>query len=94
MSKVYDQPSKIAADQGIVIVDGPDGVAVSFTPRAAEETSDRLLRGAVEAHGQRVKAGVPEETEPMAEDDPDDLSGDAGDVSTGEAPDQLSDEQG
>jgi len=34
------------------MVDGPDGVAVSLTPDAAAETSDRLLNAAVEAQGQ------------------------------------------
>jgi len=50
---LYDEPSKVAADDGEVTVDGPAGVAVSLTPEAAAETSDRLLQGAAEAAGQR-----------------------------------------
>ncbi|MBU0644934.1 MAG: hypothetical protein KKA78_17265 [Alphaproteobacteria bacterium] len=41
--KPYDQPSDVAAEEGEVIVDGPDGVAVSLTPEAAVETSHRML---------------------------------------------------
>jgi hypothetical protein len=52
--KIYDQPSKVEAEDGNVVVDGPDGVAVRLTPDAAVETSDRLLWGAAEAQGQRV----------------------------------------
>lgn len=37
------------------MVDGPDGIALSFTPEAAEETSHRLLDGAVTARGQQVE---------------------------------------
>ena len=52
--KTYDEPSNVDAEDGKVIVDGPDAVAVSLTPEAAEETSDRLLVGAAKAHGQRL----------------------------------------
>ena len=52
----YDTPSEVAAQEGEVIVDGPDGVAVSLTPEAALETSDRLLRGGLAARGQQIEA--------------------------------------
>ena len=52
--KIYDEPSEVKAQDGIVSVDGPDGVAVQLTPGAALETSDRLLDGAAEAQGQIV----------------------------------------
>ena len=39
---------------GEVIVDGPDGVAITLTPDAAVETSQRLLEGGLTAQGQRV----------------------------------------
>jgi hypothetical protein len=52
--KIYDEPSKVDAADGHVVVNGPDGVAVLLTPDAAAETSDRLLWGAAEAQGQRV----------------------------------------
>jgi len=53
-SRTYDEPSVIGAEQGEVIVDGPDGVAVSLTPDAAIETSERLLDGALTARGQQL----------------------------------------
>ena len=51
-SKVHDHPSEITAEDGVVIVDGPDGVAVSLTAKAAEETSERLLLGSLAANHQ------------------------------------------
>ena len=52
---VYDDPSKVEAKDGVVSVKGPDSVDVKLTPDAAVETSDRLLRGSMKAHGQRVR---------------------------------------
>jgi hypothetical protein len=52
--RLYDEASKVEAEDGEVLVDGPDGVAVSLTPDAAAETSDRLLDGAMTARGQQV----------------------------------------
>ena len=52
--KVHDEASRVDAEDGAVAVDGPDGVAVRMTPDAASETSDRLLRGAIEARGQQL----------------------------------------
>lgn len=59
--QTYDTPSDVAAEQGEVIVDGPDGVAVSLTPEAAAETSDRLLHAANHAAGQRLATRMTEE---------------------------------
>ena len=50
----YDEPSEVAAEGGEVVVDGPDGVAVTLTPDAAAETSQRLLIGAAKAQGQKL----------------------------------------
>ena len=53
---VYNEPSKVKAKDGTVVVDGPDGVDVHLTPEAAIETSDRLYQAAAEAGGQRIMA--------------------------------------
>jgi hypothetical protein len=54
--RCYDEPSEVTAEEGEVVVDGPDGVAVSLTPDAAAETSQRLLIGAAKAQGQKLGA--------------------------------------
>jgi hypothetical protein len=57
--KVYDEPSAVKADEGQVAVKGPDQVDVKLTPEAAEETSDRLLEGAMVARGKRRMGKLP-----------------------------------
>jgi len=54
-NRTYNEASNVTAEDGEVHVDGPDGVAVSLTPEAAAETSDRLLAGAAKGAGQRVE---------------------------------------
>jgi hypothetical protein len=49
--QIYDTPSDVTTKAGEVVVDGPDGVAVSLTPNAAVETGSRLIDAAAEAHG-------------------------------------------
>lgn len=51
----YATPSQVVAEEGEVFVDGPDAVAVSFTPDAARETSDRLLEAVAKARGQQLR---------------------------------------
>ena len=50
----WNEPSEVEAEDGEVVVDGPDGVALSFTPAAAIETSERLLEGGLAARGQQI----------------------------------------
>lgn len=52
----HHEPSEVTAEEGEVMMEGPGGYAVSFTPAAALETSDRLLRGGLKAQGQIVEA--------------------------------------
>ncbi|MBV9883786.1 MAG: hypothetical protein JO276_12330 [Sphingomonadaceae bacterium] len=59
--RAHDEPSEVAAEDGLVIVDGPNGVAVTLTPGDAVETSYRLLDGGLEAQGQIVRRGAPSE---------------------------------
>ena len=57
---VYEAPSKVKAVDGFVDVEGPDDVHVTLSPEAAEETSERLLEGSLQARGQRrLKAKSP-----------------------------------
>jgi hypothetical protein len=49
---VYEEGGKASAEEGQVMLDGPDGVAVSMTPEAAEDTARELLRAAGEAKRQ------------------------------------------
>lgn len=51
--KLYDEATKVTADDGEVILDGPDHVDVKVTPEAAEKSADNLLEGAMVARGQR-----------------------------------------
>jgi hypothetical protein len=48
----HGDPSEVVAEDGEVIVEGPDGIAVSLTPEAAEETGRRMLAAAAEARRQ------------------------------------------
>ena len=69
--KSYDEPSEVSAEAGEVIVDGPDGVAVSLTPDAAVETSDRLLNAGLTARGQQIareQRGRPDGSTPGSDD--------------------------
>lgn len=51
--QIYDDASHVDAEEGAVLVKGPDAVDVRLTPKAAEETSERLLEAAMKARGQR-----------------------------------------
>ena len=51
-----NEPCDVVAEDGEVIMEGPNGQVVSFTPPAALETSERLLRSGLEAQGQIVEA--------------------------------------
>ena len=50
--EAHGEPSEVTAEQGDVIVEGPNGVAVTLTPEAAEETARRMMRAASEARRQ------------------------------------------
>lgn len=44
-----------SAEAGVVMLDGPDGVAVAMLPDAAEETGRRLIAAAAEARQQSTE---------------------------------------
>jgi hypothetical protein len=48
-----------SAEEGQVMLDGPDGVAVAMTPEAAEKTAQSLLAAAEEAAGQQGSEAHP-----------------------------------
>lgn len=50
------EPGTASAEAGVVVLDGPDGVAVAMLPDAAEETGRRLIAAAEQARGQRTDA--------------------------------------
>jgi len=51
--RIYDEASCVEAEDGAVLVKGPNAIDVRLTPHAAEETSERLLEAAMKARGQR-----------------------------------------
>ncbi|QUT05115.1 hypothetical protein KFK14_19240 [Sphingobium phenoxybenzoativorans] len=54
-SRLHDEPSDVVADRGEVQVSGPNGIAMSLTADAAEETGGRLIEAAGEARKQLAK---------------------------------------
>lgn len=48
-----EEPGVAGAEDGLVVLDGPNGVAVTMLPEAAEETGRRLIAAAAEAKTQR-----------------------------------------
>lgn len=52
---IYNEPSNVDAEDGIVAMKGPDDVDVKMTPDAAVETSDRLFKKSMLAQGQKVR---------------------------------------
>jgi hypothetical protein len=55
--ELFDEPTKVTAKDGEVILDGPDGVDVKLTPEAASDTSDRLLFASGQAKAQQIASG-------------------------------------
>jgi hypothetical protein len=51
----YSEPSEVDAEEGVVLVRGPDDVDVNLSAEAADETSDRLLTASMKARGQRIQ---------------------------------------
>ena len=48
----HHHPGVASAEVGLVMLDGPDGVAIAMTPDAAEATGQSLIAAATEARGQ------------------------------------------
>lgn len=58
----YDVPGDVTLESGEVLVDGPDGVALSLTPRAAREMGLRLIAAADRA-AEQVGGWIPDAPE-------------------------------
>ncbi|MGC3986364.1 MAG: hypothetical protein QM777_17495 [Pseudorhodoferax sp.] len=50
--KPCEEPGQACAENGLVILEGPEGVAVTMTAEAAEQTADSLRAAARQARGQ------------------------------------------
>ncbi|MET0239084.1 MAG: hypothetical protein ABW184_04225 [Sphingobium sp.] len=53
------KPGVASAEQGLVILDGPDGVAVTMIPDAAAKTGHSLIEAAAAAEAQAADRGAP-----------------------------------
>lgn len=47
--KPFDEAGEASVEEGYVLLDGPDGVAVAMTPDAAARTAESLLAAAAKA---------------------------------------------
>lgn len=56
--KPYDEPIKAAAEHGEVVLEGPDGLAKSLTPRAAKSSAEHLVAAARLAESDPEAEGV------------------------------------
>lgn len=52
----HDKPTQATAEQGVVMLDGPNGIALSMTPDAAQKSADRIRAAANEAFDQQRAA--------------------------------------
>lgn len=50
-SDPHDQPSDVVVEEGMVLVEGPGGLAITLSPDVAEETGRRLIEAARKARG-------------------------------------------
>lgn len=53
MAGTHDIPSNVSAEAGEVLVEGPQGIVVSWTPAAALKTADRLRAASATAKQQQ-----------------------------------------
>ncbi|ODP39472.1 hypothetical protein [Sphingomonas turrisvirgatae] len=53
--EAHQQAGIASAEVGVVLLDGPDGVAIAMTPDAAEATGHSLIAAADEARGQSTQ---------------------------------------
>lgn len=51
-AQILSESGTASAEEGVVVLDGPDGVAITLTPEAAEGTGHSLIAAAQEARRQ------------------------------------------
>lgn len=59
MPQPQTQPGVAVAEEGLVILEGPAGVAVTMMPEAAARTGQSLLDAAALARRQRAESNPP-----------------------------------
>lgn len=52
LREAFTEPMGVSVVEGQVVVIGPDSVAISLTPAAAEESARRLIEGAEQARAE------------------------------------------
>lgn len=52
------EPGRATAEQGMVLLECPQGAIVTLTPEAAEATCENLRRAALAAYRQRLAQGA------------------------------------
>jgi hypothetical protein len=58
-NKPHDIPTKATAEKGEVMLDGPDGLALSLTPSAASKSAEAMAKAADKA-GKQSRRQPPE----------------------------------
>ncbi|WCM27701.1 hypothetical protein NDN01_01850 [Sphingomonas sp. QA11] len=58
-TKAHDVPTTVTAEEGEVMLDGPAGLAVSFTPDAAFKSASAIAAAADEAQRQSRQTKSP-----------------------------------
>ena len=59
--KPREDAGQASVEEGVVLLDGPDGVAVAMTAEAALQTAENLKRAGDEALAQRTRGNQPGE---------------------------------
>ena len=54
--KPCQEPGRATVEDGFVLLDGPDGVAVTMTPDSAAQTAESLRQAAMEARAAHVQS--------------------------------------
>lgn len=56
----HTTPIDVVTEGGEILLDGPNGLAESFTPKAARQSANRLRKAAREADNRHVETAEPD----------------------------------